>query len=271
MKNIKFYITPAEVREFVESALLTAEMKEAFRTQPYLIDLLNRYARYPRMTFVATDDVIERGNFTSWYNALAIRKYENPAVNDLFYLHELTHIATMPYLPAAGFEGWKRKMFRNELEASVVSEAFIYFLSPALRPLSFRGEIWVDRFTNLDKMRAEDILTTLLGERDRIQRSPREDDEQEMRIFSYQKQNEAWAKIWAANYGEIERHMHDFYRLAERDPVAAVAAHSAWLEQNIAAGGKPFPFAAEVEAFADYCAKDKTAVIPSELNLKKNT
>ena len=125
MKNLKAYITPGEVRTFVDSLLLTEEMRNAFRTQPALIALMDQYCRYPRLSFEASDDVIERGNFTSWYNALAIRQYENPAVNDLFYLHEITHIATMLYLPGGDFEIWRNKMFRNELEASIMSEAFI--------------------------------------------------------------------------------------------------------------------------------------------------
>ncbi len=271
MKNFRFYTKPVEVRDFVLSTLQTEEMKSAFMTQPSLRSLLDQYCRYPRLTFEATDPLIERGNFTSWYNALALRKYENPAVNDLFYLHEIAHIATMAYLPEAGFEGWKRKMFRNELEASVLSEAFIYFLSPALRARSFRGEIWVDRFKEIGGQKMDDILNFLLAERDRIQRQPNESDEQERRIYSYQRQNEAWATIWSKNFSRVEKQMNDFYRLAAKAPSEAVAFHTEWLQTEISAGGKPYPFPNEVENFADYCAKDKTAVIPSELNLKKTS
>ncbi|MEK7358446.1 MAG: hypothetical protein AAB250_18525 [Bdellovibrionota bacterium] len=269
MKDFKFYVTPDEIDGFLGTHLKTDEMRNAFRTNPILIDLKERFVRYPRLTFWANDEKTERSSFASWFNALALRDYENPAVNDLYYLHEITHISTMPYLPHAPHDGWRRKMFRNELEASVMSEAFIYFLCPELRAKSFSGEIWVDRFVpSLAGKDLDSVLILLLNERDRIQSEPNDSDPQERRIHSYQKQNEEWARIWEPNYLKIEGHMARFYKHAYADRAQAARAHQLWIETEIGASAKPYPFATEVDAFADYCAKDKTAVIPTELNLK---
>jgi hypothetical protein len=270
MKDLTLHVSSDEVDTFFDSHLKTPEMRRAFREHPILIDLAARFRRFPRLTFNATDNRYERSNFASWFNALALRDYENPAVNDLYYLHEITHIATMPYLPYSDHDVWRRKMFRNELEASVMSEAYVYVLCPGLREKSFKGEIWVDRFLPAFRDRDLDsILIQLLGERDRIQAQPVESDPQEMRIFSYQRQNEEWARLWQENYQKIERHMAAFHSRASSDREGAARDHLAWIEHEIAISGKPYPFAEEVEAFADYCAKDKSAVIPSELTLKR--
>ncbi len=245
-------------------------MLGAFRTSQPLRDLFQKFVGTPRITFEATDKEVERSNFASWYNALSLREYENPAVNDLYYLHEITHISSMPYSPNVDFQTWKQKMFLNESEASVMSEAFIYYLCPGLRPLSFKNEIWVDRFLKEETRNGDlDFFSQkLTRERDRAQARPNREDPQEARIADYQLQNEAWAEIWRANYEVIEKHMSRFTDEAKADKRAAGRKHLAWMNEQIALSGQPFPFAKEVEEFAAYCAKDKTYMF-KELNLKK--
>lgn len=250
VKNLKLLTNENEIRHFLDGQFRTREVRDAVSTQPFLQDLLNLFVAKPRVVFDATDVTVERGNFTSWYNALALREYENPAVNDLYYIHEIAHIATMPYAPDVGFNAWKSKIFRNELEASVLSEAFIYFLAPELRGRSFAHEIWVDRYLRATPHPSlPEIHATLLVDRERIQTDPRTEDAQELRINDYQIQNEEWARIWRTRFGEVEAHMAEFERSVIRDRVGAGQRHLAWIEARIASGKKPYPFPDEVEAF----------------------
>ena len=74
------------------------------------------------------------------------RSYDNPAIEDLYRLHEMFHAAFMPYFPGIGFDAFHRKMEDNELKASVCSEIRVYFELPHLREIAFPHPIYADRF-----------------------------------------------------------------------------------------------------------------------------
>ncbi len=252
MKNIKILETENDRIKFLTDQIRTQAFRDAIPKVPFLKKILFEFCKHPRIVFEATDPKVERGNFTSWYNALSIRDYENPAITDLFYLHEIAHIVTMPYLMSMDFGIWKKKIFKNELEASVISEAYIYFLIPELRKLSFNNEIWVDRFLKNGHLASTTEYKTLLVERQNILTKPNLKDTQEIRIFDYQKQNEAWAEIWSTKFHLVESHMFEFYQLSLLDSKKAGHIHLKWLETEISSGGKRYPFAQQVEAFSDY-------------------
>lgn len=223
------------------------------KSQKVLRQLMDQFCAAPRVVFEASEPIIERGNFTSWYNALALRDYKNPAVNDLYYLHEISHIATMDYSGDYSFDAWKAKLFLNELEASVLSEAYIYFLAPGLRELSFQDEIWVDRYLRAKPHPTlEQVLQVLLDDRTRIQMKPNPADHQELRIADYQIQNEEWARVWRSRYSIVEAHMSEFLRQCRRNRETTGRRHLEWLHHQITLSGRPYPFGDEVDAFHEF-------------------
>ena len=93
-----------------------------------------------------TDPRIERAHFSPWWNVLGRRTYENAAIHDLFYLHEMSHMAMLVYEDSMSWEAWAAKMADNEMLASLESETLVYLALPSLRAKSFDGQIWADRF-----------------------------------------------------------------------------------------------------------------------------
>ena len=111
------------------------------------------------------DDRLERAHFCSWWGVTMNRTYDNPAIEDLYRLHEMFHAAFMPYFPGIGFDAFHRKMEDNELKASVCSEIRVYFELPHLREIAFPHPIYADRFLS-DPVDADAVAQEQAG-RDR--------------------------------------------------------------------------------------------------------
>ncbi len=186
---------------------------------------------------------VERSHFTTWFNVIALRpEYENDAISDLYYLHEITHSATMYFDSTLSWQDWYKKTMQNEMEASLESEAFAYFELPGLRKLSFDHEIWLDRFwidhgePSLFVM----LKARLTEERKKATQSPSIDDFIELQIANYAAQNIEWSRIWAKNWRVIERHMLEFLSLAEHDTDKAVVLQLEFLDEHMSSFHIPF-------------------------------
>ena len=109
----------------------------------------------PRIFFDMHEETMEMVHFSSWFHAIQHRYYyTNDILHDLYYHHEFFHLISMTYRNDYSFIDWKKKMDSNEFWASLESEVLIYFYMPQLRDLSFKNELWVDRFLN-DKYYAD--------------------------------------------------------------------------------------------------------------------
>lgn len=181
--------------------------------------IIDQLVRTP-IVFVSTEDVVETSHFTTWMRAIQLRKYDNPVISDMYYLHELWHAATMEYTPNLPWNRWFTKMVTNEFESSLASEVFVYFHYPELRKDSFPHDIWADRFLNdeefMGRVRSsfhhfgrlsQYIIDEVSAARKRAMVTPDPFDYLELQIHNYLAQNQKFAHIWKNSYNDVETEM----------------------------------------------------------------
>lgn len=252
MKDFVKLRTPAEVRDFTRGLLRTAH----FRDSAWVGDLIERFAARPRLFFRYSWPDVEWAHFTTWMHAIALREYENPAVSDLYLLHELWHTVIHTDDPGADFLAWYRKMTRLEYEASLVSEVHAYFHMPGLRADSFGFEIWADRF--LGEGWSPALEARIAAARIRAMRDPDPFDFAEQQIAAYARQNFRWASVWKERWREVEAAGARLRESGDLD------AHVAWLESTMVGRGAfgaalpdRVPFPVEAVTFAAIVAENK--------------
>jgi hypothetical protein len=263
MKNLVKLTTVKEIDEFVFRLWKSDLIKESHRSGGYVWDLVNRFAYLPRMFAEVSNEYLERSHFSTWWNVIMMRDYENPYINDLYYLHEMTHARRCHTWTGIGREAFDEKMQRNELEASVLSEIAIYFELPELRKLSFDHSIYADRYLQDEKMRnlwrtnrdtAVETLRTM--RRDVMVSKPERDlDVPEEWIRRFNNQNAIYFGIWADRYGDIESRMALFQQTAcddfEDGRMMAIGFLKKWIEDEAAKDAfDHIPFRLEAELFA---------------------
>ena len=178
------------------------------------------------------------GHFGTYFGAMQRRKYDNPWVQDLYALHECTHVATLTYDPARSWADWSRAMVRSEMEASLASECFVYLHIPAVRKLTFPHEIWFDRFRRdrdvvwaHERAEAEILIRK---ERLRALNTPGFDDFLEHQIHNYSQQNMRWCVLWSKPVGGRTAFKDDpAFRLVESHMASPArdAEHEAWIHE----------------------------------------
>ncbi len=258
MKNLKVYIG-SEIYQHVASLWQTEMFADYAGEEGFLRDLVAEFAQVPRFFADMSDEHLETAHFSTWWNVIMNRSYDNPYVADLYLLHEMYHAARMPYVPGIGKAAFDEKMQRNELEASVFSEIMVYFQMPELRAATFPFPIYADRFLNDPTMRAmlrtnihvcTETIRTI--RRDVMVSKPVESmDDTETWIRRFADQNAAYSIIWADRYNEVEQQMSAFHKLAATNPLAAALHHKNWLldeaGQDAVSG---IPFREEAELFS---------------------
>jgi hypothetical protein len=256
MHDVCALITPEEIHAFFRGLWRTPEFQESHTPGGYVFGWIDRLAEYPRFIGELTEPDVERAHFSPWWNVLGRRQYDNAAIHDLFYLHEIAHMAMLVYEETVSWQSWAAKMADNEMLASLESETLVYLALPSLRQKSFPLEIWADRFLAEEPygggMRDAAVRAAhrsfMLMERYRARRVPGDDLEQ--RIATFQQENEAWARIWQPSYREVERTMRHFREMARSDRHAASDWLLAW-HDRLARPGGGIPFRAEAEQFAE--------------------
>src|SRR5690349_18490761 len=192
MHDLQALVTREEIHAQFKALWRTAEFRESHVAGGYVFAWIDRLAEYPRFIGELTDPRIERAHFSPWWNVLGRRSYDNPAIHDLFYLHEIAHMAMLVYEDAMSWGAWAAKMADNEMLASLESETLVYLAMPSLREKSFTQQIWADRFLTEEPdgsgMRDAAVRAAhrsfMLMERYRARRVP--DDTLERRIATFQ-------------------------------------------------------------------------------------
>src|SRR5713101_5314543 len=131
MKNVRIFYEPEEIRKYLQGRWETDLFRrEHDQEGSFIHGIVDRAAMYPLLVYqlsghpsaVTPDrDKTEWAHFGAWWGGIAERTYDNPAIHDIYWLHELYHKGFMSYKPGMTFEGFKDKMFRNELNASMAS------------------------------------------------------------------------------------------------------------------------------------------------------
>lgn len=204
MKNVKM-LQGKELYDFIGSLWQTEEFKKAYSIPGNNInDICYKLAQKAPIFFYEASDPLERTQFSSWWRHIQIRKYDIPAVTDLYYYHELTHIGTMQFNGLENWSDWLEAAITNEFRASMESEVYVYFEYPTLREKTFPFEIWADRFLKIKNgMTYEGLINYAYRERNRVFDYPNFNDPIEMSIHKYNTQNTVWAKIWENKFEVI--------------------------------------------------------------------
>ncbi len=206
-----------------------------------IYSLIKEISAFPIAVYVP--EKIERTQFSSWWRFLQIREYANPYIQDVYYIHELMHMAgyeqyIQKYTADMTFEMWFNYVTKMELNASLSSEVYVYLEYPELRALTFNQEIWADRF-----IKEANNSTNPFTSKDsayffhrRLLAMVAPVDDIEKGIAKYRVQNEQWARIWDDVRHEIDGAMVNFFHDRNID---------AWLEfvnRKKNNGNVPFPF-----------------------------
>lgn len=263
MKNIIPLVSRGGIHDFMGARWRSAAFRSSHADGGFIYWQVERFAWRPRVFAEPSNDQLERAHFSTWWNVIMLREYDNPIIHDLYYLHEMAHAASMPYIGNIGREAFAEKMQRNELEASVLSEIAIYFEMPELREESFNHPIYADRFINdpnlqtLWKANRDVALETMRSIRRDVMVSKPEHlmDTSEIWIRRFADQNAIYANVWADRYNEIEQRMAAL-QLADRK--TGLQEHLDWLE--VEAARDPIdniPFRQEAELFSPFYWSNK--------------
>jgi hypothetical protein len=255
----------------------TEHFARSHESEGFVFDVVDRFADLPRLIFKMSDIKREQAHFSAWWGAIPHRSYPSDAVHDLYWLHELYHAGEMVYLPELSPEGFARKMFDNELDASVTSEIRVYFELPGLREAAFPHGIFADRFLcdgeTQERFRREPtrVLAELRARRRDAMFAERPKDAIETWIRRFAHQNLVWAAVWARRYDEVERAMGRLRRLThERGRAEALDAHLAWLQSAAVSFGADIPFPREAEAFSAVYWKNKADYEDDMVNMRRH-
>jgi len=231
MKDLKILRTPAEVGSYVRGLWRT----DLFRRSDYVDDWVEKLEAYPMVFAEMSDTELEYPHFGTWFGMTYLRSYDDPAVSDLYYLHEVVHSALMHYEPEPLFTAWYRKMNSIELSASLETECNVYLSVPGLRDISFKDEIWADRYLGGKSRLGRSLVDVIRQDRYKAMQHPDPMDYCEQQIAAYARQNFEWANTWKLGgaYLDVEEHMSAF-----RAGDVTVDEHVAWLGRH---GEIPFP------------------------------
>lgn len=247
MKNIIGIPDPQEIKSFVHSLWKTQEFKESsVKAGDYVNLIVDRFSQSPRFFYESSDDHLERGHFTSWMNFICFREYDNPAIQDLYYFHEILHSSTMKYNSSLDFSRWKGKMINNEVDVSLESEVLVYLHLKSLREKSFGFKIWADSI-DFTKSSEVDFCKNLKKERVRIYKTPNPKSKPELEIARYHKQNEEWSKIWKDNYVEVEKTLESFYKIAGDAKEEASIFLLKWMKEQLSKNQGLCPYLKEAK------------------------
>jgi hypothetical protein len=264
MKATTALASPEQVHEHVRALWRTDLFRRSHDDSGgFVRGIIDRFATLPRVFYDMSEPEIEASHFSVWFNAIARRPwYDNEAVSDLYYLHELKHAAGMTYQDDMPWNRWFTKMVSNEFEASFCTEVQAYFELPGLRERSFRFDIWADRFLGDKTIRdrwarckgrdgatAAEFWAPLRARRKEVMVKPDPFDFIELQIRAYVEQNLEWVRIWQRSYPLVEAHMSGLVTAAATgtDWPSLLLSHQDWLAARAESG---VAFRREAEEFA---------------------
>jgi hypothetical protein len=199
---------------------------------------------------------LQRRHFSQMWGQVFTRVYSNPALEDLYWIHELTHWATADLRPSASFEDWRGKWDLNELRASCASEILAHGDMPGILRVALARDPWAARFGELGGSNPEDPSTwtpasreafaTRLAIRDGL-RAPSCEDESW--FAGFKAANERWASLWSEKWRDVDEGLRAYGEaLATGDPSLAKRA----LEEAGSLGLRPaLPYAEQARSFME--------------------
>lgn len=243
-------------KENVTAYIQSLWKSEIFRESHFFIDLIVKEVSRAPLFFYEASHEREKLQLSALYRHIMHRDYNNDYIHDLYYFHELVHIATLSYT-SPNFSHWREKLSENELIASLYSEAFIYYFLPQLLNKTF-DNLWVKRF--MDDTRINEIGLPLHKEKDknfqignffslelhnwpfkfqqiiqdrrRLRQANVAQDKEEEWIIKYNGVREKWLNKWQPYYKDIDTTMQHFLQLSTHSPQLAIADLQSFLNKH---------------------------------------
>lgn len=201
---------------------------------------------------------LQRRHFAQMWGQIFSREYENPALSDLFWVHELTHWACADFAPSRDFDSWHAKWDLNELRASCASEILVHGEVRGWDRDAFGRDVWARRFGVLGGSNPEDALTWSAGSRRADARrhairdgkaAPDPSTPDEVWLAGFKAENARWASLWRQGaWSRIDRGLALYNHAAMRRDWAG-----ARLALEVAGHVHAFPnipYASQAAAFA---------------------
>jgi hypothetical protein len=269
-ESVELLVEPSDIHDFVLGLWSDGPIRQSHASGGRVHRVVEHFARVPRFFYHASEQRIEWTHFSTWWGGILLCDYDNPAIRDLRYLHEMYHASTMPYIRRGNVPTFEAKNLRNEREASTFTELAIYLELPDLRPLTFDHPIFADRFlypegdfsrpdpAMIGRWRTEPelVFQELMYERARvIWAEPGEvdlDDPQIVWLRRYGEQGAHWVRVWSKRFQLVEDSMLDLYAQSRAGHRAdAAKRHLEWLLSSEITEGSTVPFRREAVAFRD--------------------
>jgi hypothetical protein len=234
VKKLTALASPAETTAYLRGLWRT----DVFRKSDYVEAWVQRLAPRPLVFAEMSDVELEYPHFGTWFGMTYLRTYAEPAVSDLYYLHEMVHAVLLHEAPRTPppplFTAWYRKMNGIELSSSLETECYVYLHVPGARDVSFKDEIWVDRYLGGQARLGDSLRDVIRQDRCKAMQHPDPMDYCEQQIAAYARQNFEWANIWKLDcapgrpaFVEVEEHMSRF-----RAGELSIDEHVRWLESR---------------------------------------
>lgn len=241
MKKIEI-VRDYEQEDYLSRLWKTKEFFYLNNSHPYF-ELLKERLKKSSLFFFEVENDKARNHLTSIFRCIAHRQYVNPYIQDLYYFHELCHCAHYIEKSVNSYDEWAIKLSENELYASLMSEAFIYFMDNTLLDKTFPN-LWVSRFIKDKQMKDSlgfyisqtendknylskvknndwnpfslesvwpDSIQDIIRERRflRTIESTQNLDEASKIIVNYNKPHKTWVKKWDKHYHQIDKLLLD--------------------------------------------------------------
>lgn len=203
------------------------------------------------------------GHFGTYFRCTPRRKYENPYIEDLYWLHEIYHLYTwllgarqVTPLKHEDWYDWQRRMIHSEIRAACASECMAHIFIPGLREKTFKHPIWVDRFLKqkawinairAGKISRNEAFKRVKKDRRRCYEKSRYDDYVEAQVRGYYQSNIDWVILLASKPEEVTMGgvTTPVYRAIEDHLKAMLYGqvsdeeHAAWLVEACGADRRP--------------------------------
>lgn len=137
-------VLPSFQDEYLIKIFQTKEFKNLFENNYFFQIWRSKLKQAPIFFFNASSDKA-RNHLTSIFRFISRRSYANLYIQDLYYFHELCHCAHYNPDEFPLYKDWSFKLSNNELYASLMSEAFIYFMDKSLLDKTFK-DLWINKF-----------------------------------------------------------------------------------------------------------------------------
>lgn len=220
-------VEPGQAREWLSKELKTEPMRAALeRPGSSIYQLAEKLNQRGWVCAYPSEPALERKHFSLMWGLIVREKKDTPELQDLWLMHELAHWALADLTRSESHQQWARKWDRNELMASMITEAIVHG-EPELEGFDQKAlgfKVWARQWGDLrlpEGARVDDPSTWSSAGQQALERRVRlrqgeiePENDQERWMAGWAILNKKWADLWKE--GEAWKRLdHNLERLDE--------------------------------------------------------